>query len=126
MKHTIELQNDKQLNLLFMALDVLLKLQIGQWNFAFRNVFPYGEGLEIFKKEYRALHTLILHMYENPNRISLHSKKLNDDVRTVWDMVQEIRHHTYKLKTEEEQKREPDGKEVHKISKCKAIKVKLV
>ena len=126
MKHTIEVQNDEQYNLIFKALDMYMKFQLGQWHYAIEIPFPYGRGLDLFTREHRALYTLLRSLFRHPVRLSIRSKKLEEETRACCDMVQALRHHTYKLKTQEEQKAEPDGKKVYRISKLnKPISVKL-
>ena len=126
MKHTINLQSDEQLNLIMKGLDVLVKLHLGQWHYATRSVFPWGEGLEVMKPEYRALITLIQSIGKlHPNKISMRSKKLNNEVRNAFDMFQILRHHTYNLKSKEERKVEPEGKYVRKFSTLEPITIEV-
>jgi len=126
MKHIIEIEDDKQFNLIFMALSVLLRFYTGKWHYAFQDMFPYGYGLEILSKEHRAINTIIQTLPNNKSKISIYNKKLDNKARVLWDILQVFRHHTWNLKTKEERIAEPIGKRVTLIDDLTPIKVSVI
>lgn len=127
MKHTIEIPDDDQFNLMFMSLQILLRFYMGQWDYSFQDIFPFGYGLEVLPKEHKALYTLInAHTSKVPFKISIYNKKLDNKVRIVWDIVQQLRHHTWLLKTKEERKAEPAGKQVMLIGGLEPLNIEVV
>ena len=72
---------DEDVKLIIEALLTTSRIKLGQWYFAFEELYPNGYGLEKLDKRYRAIFIFIQELERHPKKILLSSRP--DVKRTI-------------------------------------------